>query len=121
MKRDMNLVRSILLTMEEHEHGRAPRPFTVEGFSEEEVGYHIHLMGQAGLLKVAGTTSMSSPSPKAIPVYITWDGHEFLDLSREPSRWKQAVAKIKDTGGAMTISILSDVLLALAKKALAIP
>ena len=118
MKRDMNLVRSILLALEQHEHGHAPDKLKIEGFSDEQIGYHIYLMGQANLLKVANINSCDSLSPTAIPIGITWEGYEFLEMAREPSMWKRAVEKVTSTGGTMTIDILKTVLAALAKQSL---
>lgn len=98
MKRDMNLVRSILLALEEHEHGHAPDELKIEGFSEEQIGFHVHLMGQAGLLNVADATDLGSPSPVGIPPWMTWEGYEFLEMAREPLRWKRAIEKVTSTG-----------------------
>jgi hypothetical protein len=36
MKRDMDLVREILVQIEEHEHGMAPRNLTIEGYYSEQ-------------------------------------------------------------------------------------
>ncbi len=121
MKRDMNLVRSILLVLEKYDHGHAPDKLTIEGFSEEQIGYHIYLMGQAGLLDVTVVTSCQSPSPTAIPIGMTWQGHDFLELAREPSRWRQAIDKVTKAGAAMTIDILKSVLVTLANQALQLP
>lgn len=51
MKREMDLVRQILLKIEQHEHGLAPRDLAIDGHTDEQVAYHVHLMGQAGLLR----------------------------------------------------------------------
>jgi len=69
-----------------------------------------YLMGQAGLLSVADDTCLGSPSPSATPIAMTWEGHEFLELAREPSRWERAVEKVRRAGAAMTIDVLKTVL-----------
>ena len=63
MKRDMDLVRKIVFALEEHEHGHAPHPFLIEGYTDEQVGYHTHLMKEAGLILAANVTTMESTSP----------------------------------------------------------
>lgn len=118
MKRDMDLVRKILLALEGHDHGHAPRSLPIEGHSEEQIGYHVFLMGAANLLKVADTTHTQSPSPSAIPIGMTWEGHDFLEAAREPSRWTAALKKISESGAGMTFEILKGVLVALSKEAL---
>ena len=40
MKRDMELVRAILLVMWAHPHGFAPTDFTVAGYDQEVIGHH---------------------------------------------------------------------------------
>ena len=106
MKRQMDLVRAILLELEKHEHAWAPRKLAIEGYTDEEVGYHVHLMGQAGLLDVADATTRASASPHAVPRAITWAGHEFLDAARDPSLWEKAKQKV----GASLVSVAFDVL-----------
>ncbi|RJP38138.1 MAG: DUF2513 domain-containing protein [Phycisphaerales bacterium] len=114
----MDLVRLILFKLEEHEHGLAPRPLGIDGYTEEQIGYHVHLMGQAGLLKVADTTVLRSKSPRAMPLHMLWAGHDFLDAAREPTRWTRAVERVKKAGGPMTLEILKEVLIAIAREGL---
>ncbi len=115
MKRDMDLVRQILLKIEEHEHGRAPTELVIEGHTDEEVGYHVHLMGQAGLLKVADVTDMGSASPEAIPIGMMWAGHDFLDAAREPSLWEKAKQKLGAGFASVSFDVLKELLVALAR------
>lgn len=49
MKRDMALIRKMLLTVEAHENGYAPRDMTFEGYSEEQIGFHAKLIIDADL------------------------------------------------------------------------
>ena len=118
MKRDMNLVRKILFEMEEHEHGLAPRKLEINNYTEEQVLFHIWLMGEAGLLKVSDASSKTTKSPAAIPICMRWKGYEFLEAAREPSRWKAAIEKIFKSGAGMTFEVLKSVLVTLSKEAL---
>lgn len=98
MNRDMDLVREILLAMDSHEHGYAPQSMDFDGYTDEQIGYHVYIMGQAGLLEVANASSMDGPSPKAIPLNLTWAGHEFLANAREKSHWLQAKKLMQGAG-----------------------
>lgn len=100
MKRDMDLVRAILIAMEDHEKGFAPDSLGIPDYSEEQIGYHIHLMGQAGLLDVSDASSLDGDSPSAIAHSITWNGHEFLANAREEKNWLQAKKLMKGAGEA---------------------
>jgi len=94
----MDLVREILLSIDGHESGYAPHKMKFEGFTDEQIGYHVYILGQAGLLEVADASSADVPSPKAIPLNLTWAGHEFLANAREQSHWLQAKQIMKGAG-----------------------
>lgn len=105
----MDLVRNILLEMESFDHGMYQGEMKFDEYSEEEVGYHVHLMDEAGLLVGADTTSNCSSSPEAIPIHLTWHGHEFIENSKNPTVWTQSKEIINKVGGA-SIAIWSEVL-----------
>lgn len=112
MKRDMDLVRKILIAMNDHEHGHAPRNLEIEGYSDEEIGYHCFILSEAGLIHAADTTSMGSSSPEAIPIRLTWSGHEFIDNAKNENIWsqtKEAVGKVGDVSFSVWASVLSSV------------
>ena len=46
MKRDMDLIRNILLHVEEHDNLQ----FALDGCDEPTVAYHVRLLSEAGLL-----------------------------------------------------------------------
>jgi len=115
MKRDMDLVRKILLTIEESPHGFFNEFPTIQGYSGEQVGYHSYLMIQAGLIEGADATTMDSESPEAIPTCLTWQGHEFLDACRNESVWTKAKEKIKSIGGEVPLDVLKTVLIEILK------
>ncbi len=101
MKRDMDLIRKVLLETESNIHGFAPRKLMeIDGYTQEEIGYHIYLLGEADLAKVINMTFDQSDSPSAQMLNLTWAGHEFLDSARDNTIWNQAKDKIGKIGGA---------------------
>jgi hypothetical protein len=70
MKRDMDLVRSILIAMEEHAEGYAPSRLAIEGYDEETVLHHVYLMKQGGLITAHDIHSHQASSPMALPESI---------------------------------------------------
>ena len=117
MKRDMDLIREMLLAIESHEHGFAPK-IEIDGYTQEEIGYHAILLGEAGLAVVSNVTTMGSKSPEGIINHLTWAGHEFLDASRDKRIWNQAKDKISQIGGGATIQVWIALLIELGKKQL---
>ncbi len=99
MKRDMDLIREMLLAIESAPHGFAPK-IKIQGYTQEEIGYHAVLLEEAGLAKVNDITMEGSETPEAIVERLTWAGHEFLDSARDNRIWNQAKDKITKIGGA---------------------
>lgn len=114
MKRDLDLIREILLQMEAAEESRAPRDFDLpDNVTQEQFGYHVWLMMDAGL--ITGVESKQrSRGPYAIPESLTWAGHEFLANCRPMSRWQKAKASIA-VAGDISFEVLKSVLTELAK------
>lgn len=94
MKRDLDLVREILFTCELHEHGDAPEfPHLLrDGYTEEQIGFHVRIMGEAGLLATHDDTLLEDTSPQSTIEALTWEGYEFLELARSDARWIKAKA-----------------------------
>jgi hypothetical protein len=99
MKLDMDLVRKILITLEEYPHGFYNEPVRIEGYSPEQIGYHVTLMEEAGLLLAIDATDMGSESPEAMPQRLTWQGHQFLNACHDEGRWAKAKDIFRQAGG----------------------
>lgn len=114
MQRNMELVRMILLRLETSQSGWAPGDLGIKSFPPEQIGYHVHLMMQEGLVEADDVTHTGSTGPEAIPRHLTWKGHEFLDLARDQERWNRAKAIIAKVGGApisVWMKVLTDLML----------
>jgi hypothetical protein len=98
MTRDMDLVRKILLAMAAGPGGYAPEPLEIEGYDQDTIQHHAYLMEQAGLITAVEATAQQSPSPVAIPLSITWEGHEFLEKARDPTIWVRGLTLAKKAG-----------------------
>jgi hypothetical protein len=111
MKRDMDLIREILLEKEaEHTHMHLPHCS-----SQQEFAYHVALLKEAGLVEAIVRTDHKGMPEAASIIRLTWTGHEFLDAARNDSVWKNAKDKIIKAGGSWTFSILGDILKEVAK------
>jgi uncharacterized protein DUF2513 len=115
MKRDMDLVRKILLALEAHASGAAPTPFTIVGYDQEMIGHHVYLMAQGDLVTAAEVTAFGE-SPIAIPGTITWKGHEFLDATRSETVWRQVRTVLKDKGLSLPFALVQELAIQIAKK-----
>jgi hypothetical protein len=122
MKRDMEQIRKIVFAIEAHPHGYAPPKITIDGSTDEEVGYHLWLMLGAGLIH---GTDVSYPedgaSPQADASGLTWEGLEFADAVRDESLWVRAKKLVFDKAGSVAYGVLMACVASLAKERLGIP
>lgn len=100
MKRDMDLVREILLDIESVPAGCDWEPKDY-GKSRCEVLHHIRIMSEAGLL--SGKLHVESDdSFFVVHMHITWHGYEFLDASRNGMIWDSVKQKALEKGVSLT-------------------
>lgn len=88
----------------------------IDGYSKEQIGYHVYLMMQAGLVKGADLSALEDASPFAELTSMTWAGHEFLEASRDEGLWCRA-KKAAGSGGGMVLDVLKSVLIGMATEA----
>ncbi|MDP3795588.1 MAG: DUF2513 domain-containing protein [Polaromonas sp.] len=122
MKRDLDLVRGILQWMEARPEGRNINwKIEIPGYTAEQIGFHVHLMEQAGLVFARDATFNEAHSPNAIPLSITWSGFEFLDAAKDDTLWAKAKAKVIAPAGGVAFTVLLEWLKAEAKQRLGLP
>ena len=85
MKRDMDLVRLILLEIE---------GFYIDGYEASSVKYNGELLLQAGLIDKFCEDSIGELTAGQ----LTWEGCDYLDKIRDNSIWKQTKDAIKEKG-----------------------
>ena len=107
MKRDWELCRKILLDVEEcQDMPLDVYPISIDGYTKEQVGFHVYLLGQAGLLEVTdGWATMNDPL-NYHPLGITWEGYEFLSKVKNEVVWKKAVGVFYDKGLPIALDLL---------------
>lgn len=95
MKRDMDLIRLILLRVEEQDPNTSSyESITIDGYTSGEVREHIKLLANAGMISdvhhdLDGNVWVRS---------ITWDGYDYLDKVRDNTIWKKTKDAIKEKG-----------------------
>jgi hypothetical protein len=110
MKRDMELIRKILLTVEESDTGWANHPIEIDGYDEHTIGYHCLLLVEADLCEGENITASRSKGPEAMITRLNWEGYEFLDAAKEPARWEEARRTIFDKLGSASFQVWTAVL-----------
>ncbi|WP_316015371.1 DUF2513 domain-containing protein [Roseobacter sp. HKCCA0434] len=107
MKRDMDLIRDLLLKIENGRTSFQALPKShaeALGISEEEalddteaeeLARHLELLEEAGFAKFERTLD-----GEWFDANITWSGYEFLDNVRDPEIWEMAKRGASKAGGA---------------------
>lgn len=121
MQRDLDLIRKLLLVMESREHAFVREELSIEGYSQEQIGFHIYLLGEAGLAKVLDNSHINSESPSALPMHLTWAGYEFLEAAKDETLWGKAKEKVIKPAGGVAFGVLVEWLKAEAKARLGLP
>ena len=119
MKRDMDLIRQILLRIEESPSAIDIVPMNnFQNHKTEEVQYQLYLLNQAGLIEAHDASS--GGGLVYMPFRLTWQGHEFIDSARDDDNWNKAKTVITKIGG-FTFSILSQLLVSYLKQQAGLP
>lgn len=106
MKRDLDLIRRILLDIEtQGESAAGFGGLSDHGHDPEDVQYHVQLMHDAGLI-VADELVPGQWWPER----ITWAGHEFLDLARSEALWERTKRDVERKVGAAPFQVVRDLL-----------
>ncbi len=115
MKRDWELVRKILIAVEEiQSHSQQVDGNSIPGYDSPLVSYHIHLLKDAGLLEATCSTYLNEPR-ECYAFELTWQGHEFLDQIRPQNIWNKTVAMIREKGLDLSFTTIKAAAAAVAK------
>jgi hypothetical protein len=105
MKRDMELIRLLLL---KQEVGEAPPELA--NYSVEEKLYNLQLMDDASLIVARFSKNNEGEVVEAVIHRLTWAGHDFLDATKDSKIWKKAMDHFIKPGVSWTFQILLEYL-----------
>ena len=105
MKRDMDVIRLLLLRQETGEE-----PEELKQYDEQLVVHNVALMLDAGFIEGKIIPDRSGSPRGAIIIRMTWAGHDFLDSTRDTTIWNKAKEHVFKPGVSWTFSILFDLL-----------
>jgi hypothetical protein len=90
MKRDMDLVRSLLLRVEDLSWPMMNELMVDEKDAGERarVGYHLRMLVEEGFL--TGDDGSGMMHEDWYNLQLAWQGHEFLDTLREKTVWEKS-------------------------------
>ena len=106
MKRNMDLVRLILLEIENIYQSTAIYNLTIDGYDAEMIAYHCKIIHEAGLISDYKAQYADNKLCGFGVGSLTWDGNDFLDKIRDDSQWKKIKDAITEKGLPMVIETI---------------
>lgn len=113
MKRDMDLIRAVLLAVEEAERYPVFADSLVEGLAWEAptVKEHVRLLCDGGYLTPSvrkdAHTGGTVQDP-ALVLGMSWAGHDFIETVRDPAVWRKT-KDVSAKAGGFTVDLLKDI------------
>ena len=107
MKRDMDLIRLLLLRQEGDEQAAK---LIAENYDQQTLAFHGAMVIEAGFIQGAVSTDEHGLPRATRLLRLTWEGYEFLESIRNETTWNKAKAAVIKTGTGWTMPILKEVL-----------
>ncbi len=109
MKRDMDLVREIMLEIEKQYVSTAIYNLEINGYDTETIAYHCKILHDAGLI------SDYKPQYADDTLYsfgvgsLTWEGNDYLDKVRDNTIWRKTKDVITQKGLPLVLDTIKTI------------
>jgi hypothetical protein len=107
MKRDLELIRKILLAVED-----GKQPLFLTDHNSSEICYQVQCLLDYSY--VEGKVLWNGVGETQVPVTcvvkrITMAGHDYLDSVRDPKVWTKTKSVLENVGGSAALEVVKDV------------
>lgn len=109
MKRNLDLIRQILIDIEGAQGYIQLESFSYEGFTTNEIAYHLQLLQHHGLIDAEFKKEWGGNCVSGVVKALTWEGADFLDNIRNNTAWERTKDKIRKTVGTCAMQLLPKV------------
>ena len=122
MKRDLNLIRKMLLRIEELDSTK--HKITISSFLDlcdnpVIISLHIELLADSYYIEISEPIYVKNI--KDFLIYrLTSDGYDYLDSIREASIWKKTSDKLIQVGGSAALDVVKSLAISVVKDRLGI-
>ena len=122
MTRDDDLIRTLMLVLEQASN-YVNDGLVVEGYSRDQVAYHLGLIVRAGYAEGPGVRYGSTGSNSTIPLNVVITrlspaGHDFIASLRDDTVWAKVKERLAKVGGSASLEIIGQVGTAITKQML---
>ena len=113
MKRDIDLVLKILRSVEAREDASAVVPVAVDGYTVEQIGFHVKLLVDCGRLE--GEDWGNDTGDRGYSCYyarcLTNEGYNFLEVANKAAKddtcWNKFKAVVAERGLSVGVELLT--------------
>ncbi|WP_140726560.1 DUF2513 domain-containing protein [Pseudomonas sp. Hp2] len=125
MRRDDDLIRKLMLDLEQAT-SRISNSHAVEGYTQQEVAYHLALIVKSGLAEGPKPIYPSDGSDPTVPLAVmitrlTPEGHDFIADLRDDAVWEKVKERTAKVGGSVSLELLKQLATAVVKQMLSFP
>jgi hypothetical protein len=108
MKRDLDLVREVLLQIEGLPAG-PPAQYRTSEIEDPVLLAHFELVIASGLVIGKIARSQGTRGDVISISGLSWEGHEWLEMVRSQAMWNEVKSALLDNGGALTFELTKEV------------
>lgn len=120
MKRDLDLVRQVLLQIEALPAG-PPAQYRMSEIDDPVLLAHFELVIAAGLVNGKIARSQGVRGDVISISGLTWEGHEWIEMVRSETMWDETKSTLLENGGVLTFELTKAVASKLLRARLALP
>ena len=122
MKRNMNLIRELLLQLEESQGEIQVSNLQVAGYSDKEIAYNAYMMIEGGLAQGSTINLMEDGRPVAVILTnLISAGHDFFDSIKNDTVWNNTLNYLKEKGGNIPFTLIPPIAALFAKQYFRLP
>jgi Hypothetical protein (DUF2513) len=120
MKRDLDLVRQLMLQIEALP-ASPPVQYRMSEIEDPVLLAHLEMLIEAGLVNGKITRSHGVRGDVISVSGLTWQGHEWVEMVRSQSLWNEVKSAVLDGGGVLTFELTKAIATKLLRARLALP
>lgn len=114
MKRDLELIRELLLRVEALPVGHFLSNIEIDGYSPDVIGEHVRLLQEAGFIDAKVSKGNSQMGVTIVVGYaidrLLNDGHDFIENAKSDTVWEKAREQVAEKAGDVSLTVLKAVL-----------
>lgn len=115
MKRDMDLVRDILLMVESADKALGLNDMHKLKYEPNIIDYHVELLIQHNFLDAEAKHDWNGDVIFLNIEGVTWEGQDFLESMRNPTLWEKAKSTLVKSGAPASFEVIKYACIEVAK------